>query len=330
MENVRLDKIKRFAANNGHNTRQAIPNLSTQGWTYFPGDKEDDSKKCLWNLVFNPDADDKTKAEFVTQFRVFEPEIFKIAMSIRSIGQRDAIELTQNENGFGLVDGFVRTVAVTITNILAEQAGNPEVWKIKATIVKETDSNQLADISWQKNDCRINLKPSDLARRVYTLALYKDESGKKLWTDQQIAEKLGFDKKAVGTIRNYRVIAEYCKDKPELLAKLDAGKVTFTSLLETANAKNPKAKGKEKPEAEPTAPKGKSEAEPTAPKKTRPRLMSYKEVYELWKDTDKLDATVNELVKNNDNVNEAVDIYREALLAVMQVKDGEQPVAPSV
>ena len=162
IENVQLKKMGRFAAATGHNTRQAMPSLSAQGWVYFPSESED-GKKVLYNLVFGPEATDETKEKYVRSFRLYEPEIYRIAMSVRVIGQRDPIEVTQDEKGFVLVDGFVRMVACTIRDILAEQAGNKSTWMVKAQIVEETETEILEDISYQKNSCRIVLKPSDLA-----------------------------------------------------------------------------------------------------------------------------------------------------------------------
>ncbi len=307
IENVLLKKVTRFAAKSGHNTRQAMPALTEQGWVYFPNEYSD-GKKVLYDLVFGSEANDDTKAKFIRLIRTEEPEIYRIAMSVRSIGQRDPIEVIQDEKGFALVDGFVRLVACIIKEILAEQAGNRPTWLLKAQVAEETEAEILEDISYQKNSCRIALNPSDLARRAYELSLYEDEIGKKRWTDAQIAEKLGLDKKASSTVCAYRKIAGFCikNAKEQWLAEWDAGKKTMKSLLAKATGKN---------------------QEPRPPKKNLPRCMSYQACYQLFRDYEAIIRSIKDTWDVDCKV--GVEIYRAALMKVMQSPKGQKlPVPP--
>lgn len=364
---VKLVQITRFVARTGKNTRQAIPALTGAGYVYFPSEltpdllsERDDPPAegqtkspfigvdkahpfgiVMWDMVFGPGADEKSKKFFVKLIRENEQTIYSIAMSVYRLGQRDPIEVVQDEEGYRLVDGFVRLVSCTIRDILAELSKNKPHGTIRAQVVEETKQDVLEDISLQKNMMRAELKKSDLARRFYEMSLVgrEDEAGggddeadngeegetpkkkkrtKKAISDQQIADRCGLPKEGGRQkVFQFRTVYEWCINQgakgQTYLDKWDANKLTLKELLEKAQGKSGG---------------GTSGEEPRERKTTRPRCLSYPAAYKLYKNDVGLSKVVEGMFPEVP-VNVKLALVRYGLSVAMQQADKAEPEAPA-
>lgn len=372
---IKIALINRFVARTGKNTRQAIPVLANGGtvgegnqeetcpggYVYFHSELSPDVLAArndppeegktkpdfvgidkahpygivLYDMAVGPNANEKSKKYYVWLFRTFEQAIYSIGQSIYRINQRDDIEVVQDEEGYRLVDGFIRLVGCTMRDIIAEIAGNKPWGTIKAKIVEETDQSDLEDISVHKNVMRKEMPKSDLARRMYEMSIVgrEEEAGadgeestdgkkgrrkaKRGISDTQIADRLGLPKDGGrAKVLQFRTVYEWCLKQGEkgqsYLERWDAGKLTLKELLSKAQGKS----GSE------------GANEPRDRKKTRPRCLSYPAAYKLYSSDAALAAAVEKLAPEVP-LETRLALVREGLKIAMQQQDKQVPEVPA-
>jgi hypothetical protein len=359
IEHIPIRKIHGFVARTGKNTRQAIPVLTAMGYYFFPSELSPDllaernerdeggklkqaflgQKKethpygiVLWDMVYGENADEKSKKFFIKIFRDHQPAIHSISVSIYKLGQRDPIEVSVDEDGYKLVDGFVRTVSCIMRDLLAEISNGKPHGTVRAQVVNETKVDDLEDLSFQKNMMRLELKKSDLARRFYEMSLVgrvddeeevvEEEGGKKKrkrkrkeLSDQTISDRCGLPKEGGRQkVFQFRTIYEYCMKHPkgqQFLVGWDAGEITLKEMLDKAQASEKNGDGE--------GPKPK--------KTTRPRCLSYPKAYQLFKNQEAL-AKVAETMYPELPIDAKMALIRYGLKVVMQQADKEDPEVP--
>lgn len=244
---------------NDCNPRDAVKNLTSQGYDLFPSATVP-KEKALWSLAHGTPAN---RAEYCRLMEEFHPEIVSFGNNMMAVGQLQPIQVKRSHDKITLIYGSVRCLALMYGRLKS----GLETGRIKADVATKITNNEATIRAISENMHKVHQDKVDTAKAWSRLVV----SGS--MTKKQIAEQCGISE---GTVENY---LELAKAPQEVLDQVAVGEMNMGDAIAVVKKTEEGAEPQE-------AVQEIEEKRASRKRKKSDRLLPFKQVWKLYLEED--------------------------------------------